>query len=439
MINADIREPVEGNALAHETSLEFAPQPRVGVDRRGIVSVFQHEGGERAGSLTHVPLDGMEAIAAVGDVRGAEVLGPGQEIPHPDRDERPERDLEWPGAAGHANVVRAGIVDVDRVPAEADGVLEMLRPRSPLILRGDLLLDDGLEGAEAPAFPYVRMLAEGIGGVEDVGPGLELGESRRSARPWRLGLKPVEEAEAHALGVLERSRLLERRSIEDAPVTIVIARPVDHADVVGVAAAGREETRIDEAAVRPEPTLGPGRLVENLVLEPPRLLTVDLTAVDVDAEREGLAVAVVLVALGLRDHVRMAGAGVLENEGIREALDAVGLWLEGLRVGLARLGLGLGADHVFRSRQRQEIAELRGVDDDDWTDTSPAAIVQVDGQHALDPVPRDFRADGLGARQYLQSPGVDVRRGHAEERLDGHARLEGQTRDPAAPRVRVLC
>src|SRR6266849_6358881 len=156
------------------------------------------------------------------------------------------------------------------------------------------------------------MLGEGVSSGKDVGPRLELGESRRSARPWRLGLKPVEEAQAHALGVLERPRLLERRSIEDALVAVVIPRPVDHADVVGVAGAGGEEARVDEAAVGPEPALRSWRLLEDLVLEPSRLLTVDLAAVNVDAERVGLAVTVVLVALESWDHVRVAGASPLE-------------------------------------------------------------------------------------------------------------------------------
>ena len=47
-----------------------------------------------------------------------------------------------------------------------------------------------------------RMLAEGVFGGEDVGARLELGESRGGARPRRLRLEPVEEAQAHALGVL---------------------------------------------------------------------------------------------------------------------------------------------------------------------------------------------------------------------------------------------
>src|SRR5215510_5994385 len=140
----------------------------------------------------------------------------------------------------------------------------------------------------------------------------------------RLRLQPVEEAQAHTLGLLERLRLLERRPVDDTPVTVVVAGPVEHADVPRIAGRGREEARVDETSVGPEPALGVGRLLQHLVLEPARLLAIDLAAVDMDAQRVGLAVAIVLVLLGPGDHVTLAVRHTLQHEGVGEALHAVG-------------------------------------------------------------------------------------------------------------------
>src|SRR5206468_6583310 len=144
-----------------------------------------------------------------------------------------------------------------------------------LVVGRHVLLHDGPPRPDAPALAYVRMLAESVRGGEDVGTGHELGESLRPAGSRRLRLQPVEKAQAHTLGVLESLSLLPRRPVEDTLIAIVEARPVDHADVAGISGGGREEARVDEAAVGPEAALGIGRLLQYLVLEPTRLLAVD--------------------------------------------------------------------------------------------------------------------------------------------------------------------
>ena len=99
MIHSHVDEPGEGHALGEEPALEVAAKPRVGVDGRGIPSGVERVGGESARGLADIPLDGMEPVAAVGDVRGAQVLGAGEEISHSHRDQRAHGDLEGPGAA----------------------------------------------------------------------------------------------------------------------------------------------------------------------------------------------------------------------------------------------------------------------------------------------------------------------------------------------------
>src|SRR5262249_9008920 len=239
--------------------------------------------GEDACRLTNVPLHRMQPVAAVGDVRSAEILGAREEVSQPHRDQRAHANLERTRAARDADIVRPGVVDVDRIETHPDRILEVGRARAALVIGRYLLLEYGLASPEPPALAYVRVLAQGINCREDVGTGPELGKPRRPAGSRRLRLQPVEEAEAHPLGVLERLRLLARRPVEDTPVAVVVAGPVEHAEIARVAGGGREKARVDEPAVGPEPALGVGCPLQHLVFEPPRLLAVDLAAVDVDA------------------------------------------------------------------------------------------------------------------------------------------------------------
>src|SRR4029077_5689386 len=160
-----------------------------------------------------------------------------------------------------------------------------------LIVGRHVPLHDGPPRPDAPALAYVRMLAESVRGAEDVGAGPELGKSLRLAGSGRLRLQPVEKPQAHTLGVLEGHGLLPRRPVEDTLIAIVVARPVDHADVARVSDAGRKQAPVHQTAGGPEAALGMRRLLQHLVLEPARLLAVDLAAVHVDAEGIRLAVA----------------------------------------------------------------------------------------------------------------------------------------------------
>src|SRR5439155_5445487 len=94
----------------------------VGVYGAGRGAAGQAEVGEQAGDLADVPLDRVQPVAAVGDVRGADVLAGGQQVVHPLRDQRAQRDLER--ARAHVDVVVAAGrgVQVDAVHADADRV-----------------------------------------------------------------------------------------------------------------------------------------------------------------------------------------------------------------------------------------------------------------------------------------------------------------------------
>ena len=118
--------------------------------------------GERACGLADVPLDRVQAVAPVRDVRRADVLrAGGDRLRQLGRDQGAERDLEGAGARADADVLRAGTVDVDRVPADAHRVGEVGRPRAGLELRRHVLLDHRPESTDAPRLADVGMLRRG--------------------------------------------------------------------------------------------------------------------------------------------------------------------------------------------------------------------------------------------------------------------------------------
>ncbi len=95
-------------------------------DAGGGLAAVEGEGGQRSGRLTDVPLDGVEAIAAVGEVGGADVLAGGDEVTEALGDHRAERDAERQGAQVDVVVAAGRGVEVDAVVADADGVVEGL-------------------------------------------------------------------------------------------------------------------------------------------------------------------------------------------------------------------------------------------------------------------------------------------------------------------------
>ena len=111
-----------------------------------------------------------------------EVLGAGEQVRRGLWHERAQRDLERPGLGRHADVVRAGGVDVDRVPADAGRVVEVAGARAGLEVDRHVLLHDASPTDDPAAFADVRMEREGVGCAVDVGRGDDLGVARPAAR-----------------------------------------------------------------------------------------------------------------------------------------------------------------------------------------------------------------------------------------------------------------
>ncbi len=193
-------------------------------------------------------------------------------------------------------------------------------PRAVLELRRHVLFDHRPESTDAPGLADVGMLRQAVGGAHHVGSQPELGRAQPVGLCGRLGLQPVEEAEAHTLGVLQRGCDLRCGSVEDAHVAVVVPRPVEHRDVA--AGDAGESRRVDQSPVRPQRALRAGRLLEEPVREPAALFPVDLAAVHLDREAVRLRVPVVLVLLGPLGAMTLRRRRALEGERVREALHA---------------------------------------------------------------------------------------------------------------------
>ena len=172
---------------------------------RGLLGV-QAVGGERPGGLADGPLDGVQAVAAVGDVGDAQVLAGRQQVLDPPGDQGAERDLERQRADVDVVVAAGARVQVDPVAADADGVGERLG-RHVVAAQGlaagvgaDVLLEDGELGLDAPRLADVRVLGQAVGRADEVGPEPQALPAGAAVGPGDLGLEPVEERQAQLLG-----------------------------------------------------------------------------------------------------------------------------------------------------------------------------------------------------------------------------------------------
>src|SRR6266540_1573984 len=95
--------PVELHAVPAEEPLALFQEGAVVADAAGRLAAVEGKSRHRSRRLADVPLDGVEAIAAVREVRDAQVLRAREEVLQAPRDERAEGDLE--GERAHVDVV----------------------------------------------------------------------------------------------------------------------------------------------------------------------------------------------------------------------------------------------------------------------------------------------------------------------------------------------
>ena len=199
---------------------------------------------------------------------------------------------------------------------------------------------------------------------------------------------------------------------------------------MSLAAAG-ELRRIDEPPVAPERALGAGHLLEHPVIQPARLLAIDLTAMDMDAERIGLRVAIMGVTVWPLDRVIFADGPPLHGEDVCEALDAVGLRRLRLSVGLAGLRDRFRAHHVLGAGERQQIAQLGRVQHVAEPEVAQAPVIEIDCANARHAIALNLRPARLGAEEDAEPPRLDLRCQQAFQDHEADAWFEGQCGPPS--------
>ena len=147
--------------------------------------------------------------------------------------------------------------------------------------------------------------------------------------------------------------------------------------------------------------------LEHPVAEPAALLPVDFATVHLDCQAVRLGGAKELVAGRPCDHVLLTLRSALQPEYIGEALHAVGLGLRGLGVRFARLGDGFGTYYIFRSYEREEVAEFRRINNYGWNEPKRGSCFEVDSRNRHDAIVPHFGRSCFGAQMHREPARFD--------------------------------
>jgi hypothetical protein len=124
--------PAEFDALAFQVLLEIGQLGGGFADAVRGAMVTQRVSGQASGGFADAPFHGMQAVAAGRQVRRADILAGGDQVGHPTRQQRAERDFE--GQRFEIDVVVAARrrMQIDVIAADADRVVELGPPATRL-------------------------------------------------------------------------------------------------------------------------------------------------------------------------------------------------------------------------------------------------------------------------------------------------------------------
>ena len=245
-------------------------------------------------------------------------LPPGSRFSTRTRDHRAERDLERPAAEVEVAGAADPRVQIDPIAADADRVGEQLGPVGAQRMR-DVLLEDRELGADPPRLADVRRLRESVRrAADDVAtqPQARIADAAVGTR--RLGLQPVEQAEAELPRGLEVACALGRVDADDRPEPVVVLRPVDDGDVAAARSPPRSSCGRGCGGSATTDARPPRRTARASAARASRAATV-VQPSSGPGQPGGLKLAPELVLPGLVDRVVLAGQ-MLHREADRDRL-----------------------------------------------------------------------------------------------------------------------
>ncbi len=402
--------------------------------RRELFTQAMH--GEGGGGFADVPFDGMESVAAVGDVGGADVFAGGEEVFHPHGDEGAERDLKGEGMNIDVVVAFAGGVEIDAVVAYADAVCEWTGTirTGRKVGGGNVLFADGGEGLDAARFANVGGHGKAVVGAEEVGAESQARPAAAAIGTGGLGLQPVKDGEAELLGFGVELGAPGGIGGDEIAAEVIDHGPINHDEVAGVG-AGFEKIAIDDAAKGPEA----GEESEFFLmrrkfvfhrLHGARIESAPAEPFARPGWRElGLVVAPTgVVARGRPDLI--GAIEMFEGEAPGEGLIVGRLGMIG-GAGFAGLIAGFTTGHGFGAAEREEVAEFGGVEKPGGFDAQGGAI-GLSELHGGDAVGIDFGGNGNGFEEELELAAVTIGR---EEGFEHGERDLGLVADGGDPTV----
>ena len=191
----------------------------------------------------------MKTETAVRDVRGANVLCGGQHVFDPHRQQRAQRNLEWPDIQVDVGISPGARVQIDAIGTDTHAVGILRRSPGPARFQRNVLLPDHEFCSNAARLTTVRLLRQSIRRAEGLAVEPQAREAGSPVRTWRLGLQPIEKTEAELPGLITRPRARFLADADQRPQPVVVLGPVHDDDVAHVPIEVRP---IENAPVRPQ-------------------------------------------------------------------------------------------------------------------------------------------------------------------------------------------
>jgi len=111
---------VQHDAAFSQDSLEALQGFPIRPDCLGRTAILAAVGCQRPGGFAHRPFHRVQAVGAIGQVGGADILAGGKQVVALARDQGAQRDLEGQGRRAEGTLVSHTGMHVDWIPAGAN-------------------------------------------------------------------------------------------------------------------------------------------------------------------------------------------------------------------------------------------------------------------------------------------------------------------------------